>query len=435
MTRCRLALIALVVLLSLPSVLALRPGSGIATSDPLLSPPPAASAPIRLKATRTEGSGERAGQRARNHKRDRHHDRDRHHRGPSKHERKTQWKEKCDGPGAIQLPKSRSCTHGGDPIPPDVSIAHNAEPVSPSQAQLAAADVVCDGDGASGPRFQVLYVHATDVASRYDQFLASFRTWAAAADAAMRQSADEADGSRRFRWVTTPSCEIAVDEVEIPANADGSFGNTIDALLGKGYDDTERKYLIFGDYNLSGVCGIAELWLMDTPSPSNWNNFGPTFAQVYADCWGDLDAATHEMMHTLGGVQDTAPHGTNFGHCIDEWDVMCYRDDVSTPPMQVLCTSFSHDALYDCNHDDYFHPAPAAGSYLANALEHRRQPVPCRRRSVAGHDPKIRREGQGEAPAPRRRRAERSERRRVGRVTRLQGQPLRLGRRPVARHR
>lgn len=363
MTRCRLALIALVILLSLPSGLALQPATGSASGDQSASHTDAASAPTRLKATKAEPSGERAGEHTRNHKRGRHHDR--HQRGPTKRERKKHWKEHCTGPGAVQLPKSRSCTHGGDPAPPGVSIAHDAEPVSPSQAQLAAADVICDGDGQGGSRFQVLYVHAADVASRYDAFLASFRTWAAEADTAMRQSAEEVDGSRRFRFVTMGSCEIDVIPVQIPAGADDSFDDTIDALLDQGYDDTNRKYLLFADTNLDGVCGIAEFWADDRPIQSNWNNFGPSFAQVYADCWDDSDSAAHEMMHTLGGVQDSAPHATDFGHCIDEWDVMCYRDDGSTPRMQYLCTNFSHDALYDCHHDDYFHPAPAGGSYLA----------------------------------------------------------------------
>ena len=46
-------------------------------------------------------------------------------------------------------------------------------------------------------------------------------------------------------------------------------------------------------------------------------------------CWVDTVAA-HELLHTLGAVQASAPNATDYGHCTDEWDVMCYRDGPST---------------------------------------------------------------------------------------------------------
>jgi len=42
---------------------------------------------------------------------------------------------------------------------------------------------------------------------------------------------------------------------------------------------------------------------------------------------------------------------------------MCYRDSASAPANTYPCAS-AHEWLLDCNHDDYFHTAPAAGSYL-----------------------------------------------------------------------
>jgi hypothetical protein len=97
-------------------------------------------------------------------------------------------------------------------------------------------------------------------------------------------------------------------------------------------------------------------------------------ARIDAGCWG-LSSTTpveaHEIMHTLGGVQDTSPHSTGQfpspagGHCTDDYDVMCYDDDGSGPvTMSFPCVS-THERRFDCNHDDYFHTSPPAGSYLA----------------------------------------------------------------------
>lgn len=68
-------------------------------------------------------------------------------------------------------------------------------------------------------------------------------------------------------------------------------------------------------------------------------------------------------MHNLGGVLNSAPHSSGYGHCIDDYDVMCYRDG-SPLAVQVVCTDRAHDYRYDCGKDDYFHPSPAPGSYL-----------------------------------------------------------------------
>jgi hypothetical protein len=63
-------------------------------------------------------------------------------------------------------------------------------------------------------------------------------------------------------------------------------------------------------------------------------------------------------------VQDSAPNYSGFGHCTDEWDVMCYVDGPGVE-MTTKCASISHDARLDCNHDDYFHTSPPGGNYLA----------------------------------------------------------------------
>jgi len=84
----------------------------------------------------------------------------------------------------------------------------------------------------------------------------------------------------------------------------------------------------------------------------------------------------HEMTHNLGAVQWGAPHSTQplggsspqYGHCWQGADVMCYVEDGGAAhPMQQDCTGLPGAIAqnYDCGRDDYFNPAPAAGTYLA----------------------------------------------------------------------
>jgi hypothetical protein len=84
----------------------------------------------------------------------------------------------------------------------------------------------------------------------------------------------------------------------------------------------------------------------------------------------------HEISHNLGAVQWSAPHSTQpagfalprYGHCWQGADVMCYVEDQgASHVMQYDCPRVGGaiPQAYDCGRDDYFNPAPAAGTYLA----------------------------------------------------------------------
>jgi hypothetical protein len=91
------------------------------------------------------------------------------------------------------------------------------------------------------------------------------------------------------------------------------------------------------------------------------------------------DYMLHEITHTLGAVQEPAPHSSGGGHCYDEQDVMCYNDGgpyfVNGGTIQTLCNVPFQ--AYDCNGDDYFNAAPAAGSYLATHWNSARSTFMC----------------------------------------------------------
>ncbi len=232
------------------------------------------------------------------------------------------------------------------------------------QALGTTGRIVCDGDGRTGARVQVLYVHGrTD---RFDRYAGSFAAWAADADGVYHASAQETGGVRHIRYVTDQTdhdCALSVLNVQLADSALRSFNDTITALKRLGYDRRDRKYLAFVDANV--YCGIATRLPYDEPDASNPNNVGPSYARIDSGCWSG-DVVAHELAHSLGAVAESAPHSTGAGHCVDEYDLLCYADGGSEAGLvRVVCTDRQHDVRLDCGHDDYFHTNPEPGTYLA----------------------------------------------------------------------
>ncbi|WP_246042529.1 MULTISPECIES: RICIN domain-containing protein [Streptomyces] len=225
----------------------------------------------------------------------------------------------------------------------------------------AGQTVQCDGDGSSGNRVQVVYVHGPD-RDRYSQYFASFRKWAADADLIYSMSAQETGGVRHIRYVTAADCTPTVLNIELPASALADFSATNRALAAKGLDRRDRKYMIFADSQV--YCGIGTFAGDERPGQNNLSNFGPSYGRTDTGCWGGHTAA-HELGHNLGAVNNSAPNTSRGAHCTDEWDVMCYSDTPYYPKMRNVCTNKASENILDCNHDDYFHTNPKPGSYLA----------------------------------------------------------------------
>ncbi|MBM7842868.1 RICIN domain-containing protein [Herpetosiphon giganteus] len=263
----------------------------------------------------------------------------------------------CAGMYEVKVGDQIFCSHGPDPIAKGKSVKDETLPLDKAAIN---PKIVCNGDGHAGNRTQVMYVRASDRPDRFNQFVGSIRQWSSDMDRIYQTSAQETGGFRAVNFVTN-NCEIYVMNVVVPADGDDSIDKTANALKALGHNRADRKYLTFVDNNI--LCGVAFYMLDDRPDQNNANNFGPGFARMDNGCWNGSTAA-HEHMHTMGAVQRSAPNSTAYGHCIDDEDIMCYVDGPGTPPMQNRCGA-SQYGRFDCNHDDYFHTNPPAGSYLA----------------------------------------------------------------------
>ncbi|HJQ05359.1 MAG TPA: hypothetical protein VJ872_07945 [Nocardioides sp.] len=297
----------------------------------------------------------------------------------------------CGDGGHYALDLAGACAHEDEPPPgvdPSVpvstselrdregagptayAVAQDLGVAAPASVAASSPLVPCDGDGTSGYRIQAMYVVEAGSANRFSVLQSSFQLWAAGVDDVMNRSAALTGGVRHLRYVTQPGsggCVAKVLNVTVPSGALASFNATISAIQALGYTDPTRKYLMWTD--ATSQCGIATLYPGDGSGQDNPNNgYYPQYARIDSGCWGFGDGATqhsveaHELMHMLGGVQNTAPHSTHAGHCWDESDTMCYADGGNHAMVQV-CTP-EHEYFYDCNSDDYFTTYADPGSYL-----------------------------------------------------------------------
>lgn len=257
------------------------------------------------------------------------------------------------GPG-IWLP-----THGPDPVPgADGTGTHGS-----LAGEASPADPTCVGPPHAEHHVRVLYAFSVHRSSNYGYYDDRIRDTVRQANGMLRHAADaSADAYRSLQVACDADGRIVVEEAVLtsrPGSTD--WGSVIGDLRAQGHAQRNEKYWVFVDPNSESVDwgGQSSLRHDDRDTRLNQNNYGET----YSINWGTLNAGTwlHELMHGMGAVQKGSPNFyDNFGgwHCSDNRDVMCYG-----PATFLRCEDREH---LDCGHDDYFHPDPEPGTYLAD---------------------------------------------------------------------
>ncbi len=251
------------------------------------------------------------------------------------------------------------CTHGPDAAQDSTNIAQDVAPITNT---TPVGTFVCDGDGASGKRAQVIYAYQAGTTSRYSTYLVSMQSWSGGVNTIFKNSAAETAGTRAVRFVHDANCIPTVLEVQLSSTGLSDLGSMENELIALGFNDNNHKYVVFADAHI--YCGISDIVGDDQAGASNGNNLSFEFARTDNGCWSDVIPA-HELMHSLGGVQLSAPHSSGGWHCTDGYDRMCYSDSPYYPTMTYACTNTAYVFMFDCGHDDYFSTNPPAGSYLA----------------------------------------------------------------------
>lgn len=264
----------------------------------------------------------------------------------------------------IELPTTILCTLGNEVILAGATSDRTVGPVQARQGRTRS--VVCVGDGASGNRFEVLYMFDQARGSRLEQYRDSFYLWIADADRLFDRSAQLDGGRRQLRFVTDGRCLPVIRSVGVAQSELRNFAASILAAQTRGYAQPGKNYLILADAEV--YCGIGTVFDDSSKESSNRNNVGGAFSRVDSGCWNG-EVIAHELMHNLGAVQLDAPHSSGGWHCTDENDLMCYSDQgAGLPPMRNVCTdgAWADRSWFDCNNDDYFALSPNPNSYVSN---------------------------------------------------------------------
>jgi len=250
----------------------------------------------------------------------------------------------------------------------------------------SANNPVCAAAGTR--RVYVVYSHPEGVADRYDDKVAAIRNrvqrmnWKLIQEG-YRSSGNQIAAQYRVRCASGTQT-IYVSNIESKANAGGSgdpdpnsalnIRNSVEEVLGTPTGSQARKYLILAEKDSGTPTGwgwfadYERHWIKD--ASLNYNNNRTSSAVIFEEQWG-LHNTVHEVGHTLGAVNVTYPKATSNAHCIDGWDLMCYRDGSTEAASytESACSSGSGyntpDLVpFDCRKDTFFDTSTEAGENL-----------------------------------------------------------------------
>lgn len=178
-------------------------------------------------------------------------------------------------------------------------------------------------------------------------------------DKAMEWTSGGTQGGRLMVSCSGGTTVTVQGPIYVPDANFGTISSTVKQHLGTPNQTANgfaRKYLVFHDGNSpTGAC-YGEGYF-DSPErlPTNPNRVYTTLAALYNGCRQN-HISLHELLHTLGAVQRSAPHATQGAHVYKANDVMGYNDGTasggiwpwgacpdygSTPPTPANSTTWS----------------------------------------------------------------------------------------------
>ena len=186
------------------------------------------------------------------------------------------------------------------------------------------------------PRTSRVYAYASDVGDRFGLFGTAIQLYTKAAAAKVALSSN-----KTLRLDRGSSCGNAFLDIQTVALghpvASYATSSVLDDIQSRLPDRPGVNYLVFVDFALPVLSVAAGSWAQDdSPWATNAANVPAHSRYAYlegggADFFGSeqlasqyADQVLHEVLHTLGAVQPSAPHFSGGAHCYEIYDVMCY---------------------------------------------------------------------------------------------------------------
>ncbi|MCW2926240.1 MAG: Conserved putative secreted protein [Thermoleophilia bacterium] len=278
-----------------------------------------------------------------------------------------------DGLLRVEQANGRSATIHGFDAPPLAADGFAAG--SQSAVNGAGASSVSCVDP-SAPHYVLVYARPSGVTSRYSTVAPKLRTelYKVSAFLDAESRAIDPQAAKRIPVRCEGGAPTVLQAAVSLSSSGSSFQQIVDALMAQGYEfngsgTNNERYIVYYDAPApSGAAGTGHVFAADdSGTATNSNNKGGLYAVEYRYDGGNSvphwEVLIHEIVHTMGGVVNTAPSSSGAGHCNDGQDIMCYADGGSASSYTgATCAT----KVLDCNRNDYFNPAPAAGSYLAS---------------------------------------------------------------------
>lgn len=154
-----------------------------------------------------------------------------------------------------------------------------------------------------------------------------------------------------------------IDVKVVPVSVDSPTSDYLALVLqmrAQGFALPNVHYWVYYDGYVPGIGGQASAPIDPDPGLNEGGNRGPQYSFTYG--YRSPKIMLHELTHNMGGVSYQSPNTSGGAHCNDGRDVMCYSDGGwNSRYTSGVCPARE---VYDCNHDDYFHPKPPQGNYL-----------------------------------------------------------------------
>ena len=210
--------------------------------------------------------------------------------------------------------------------------AHTAEPpVEPASALVYRWPLICDSTLPNKVQFR--WIASPDEAIDRQAIEERLRIVAEQVNWIFWRDSDSHTEARLPAWGVTDDCKLDILYGDAPI-----IGDTIPNI-------GSTKLIEISPQDDSYYCGWATIREDSRPGPENENNL-PSFATVIRRCLG-YHTVAHELLHSIGAVQMTAPHSDGRFHS-RQLDIMGMQN-------ADLCGDYS---TIDCGNDDYFSLQP-----------------------------------------------------------------------------